>query len=55
MLGSYIDVIFTDLALNESPQNFLHLTATLISEIRGCEKWWGDISFALQRLKFLPG
>jgi hypothetical protein len=55
MLGSYIDVIFTDIALNGWPQNFLCLVARLIPAIQGCENWWGDISFVLQRLKGLPG
>jgi hypothetical protein len=55
MLGSYIDVIFTDLALNERPQNFLALVSRLIPAIQDCEKWWGNVSFVLQRLKLLPG
>jgi hypothetical protein len=40
-LGSYIEVIFTDLVLNERPENFLLLASHLLQAVKGCENWWG--------------
>jgi hypothetical protein len=54
-LGAYIDVIFTDVKLNDTPENALSLASHLLQAIEGCEKWWGDVSMVLQRMKLLPG
>jgi len=55
MLGSYVDVIFTDIPLNENPQNFLLLSSRLVPAVEHCERWWANISFALQRNRALAG
>jgi hypothetical protein len=54
-IGSYIDVIFTDPKFNEDPINVLRLASYLIPAVAECEKWWGDISFVVQRCKFIAG
>lgn len=54
-LGSYVDVVFSEPALNDNPENPLQLACTLANAIAGCEKWWGDTSFVLQRNKGLHG
>lgn len=54
-LGSYIDIIFTEARLNDRPENLLLLASRLAQGVEGCEKWWGDDSFVLQRLKVLAG
>jgi hypothetical protein len=54
-LGSYIDVIFSDLALNDQPDNALFLASRLVPAVKGCEKWWGDVSFVMQRFRFISG
>lgn len=55
MLGSYVDVIFTDIVLNDDPENHLLLAHRLTNSILDCEKWWANITFLLQRHKFVPG
>jgi hypothetical protein len=55
LLGSYVDVIFTDASLNDAPENALLLACHLASAIDGCEKWWADVSMVLQRMRFLAG
>lgn len=54
-LGAYIDVNFSNVNLNGKPENFLIFAAKLIPSVLDCEKWWGDISFVLQRSKFIHG
>lgn len=54
-LGSYVDVIFTDTVLNDRPENLLMLAWHLARAVEGCEKWWADVSFALQRMRGLAG
>lgn len=54
-LGSYIDVIFTDAALNDLPENGLLLASHLLPAIDGCERWWSDTEIALQRLRGVVG
>ena len=54
-LGAYIDVIFTDAALNERPENALLLASHLLHPIKGCEKWWGNVSMVLQPMRLIPG
>ncbi len=55
MLGAYVDVIFSNTVLNESPENFLQLAARLIQAVEGCEQWWGSVELGLQRLRGLTG
>jgi hypothetical protein len=55
LLGSYVDLIFTDTGLNDTPENALLLACRLASAIEGCERWWADVSMVLQRLRFLAG
>jgi hypothetical protein len=55
MLGSYIDVAFTDVSLNDDAKNHLRLAATLAESIAGCEQWWASVHFCLQRLRHLAG
>lgn len=54
-LGSYVDVIFSEPALNDEPENPLLLASTFVNAIAGCEKWWAGTSFVLQRNKGLLG
>lgn len=54
-LGSYVDVIFTDRALNDCPQNHFRLASALANAIEGCENWGADVSFVLQRSRALAG
>jgi hypothetical protein len=54
-LGSYIDVIFTDTALNDAPENPLQLASHLLEAVKGCERWWADVSAVLQRFRGVPG
>jgi hypothetical protein len=52
-LGSYLDVVFTEVALNDRPENLLMLATCLARAVEGCENWWADVSFALQRMRVL--
>jgi hypothetical protein len=54
-LGAYIDVVFTDTALNERAENFLLLASRLLPSVDGCEKWWGTVSLVLQSMRLIPG
>jgi hypothetical protein len=54
-LGSYIDVMFTDAALNDVPENALRLACYLLQAIQGCERWWADVSAVMQRFRFVVG
>jgi hypothetical protein len=54
-LGSYVDVIFTDLSLNDRVENSLLLASHLLQAVQGCERWWADVSFVLQRCRGVPG
>lgn len=54
-LGSYVDVVFAERALNDRPENLLLLASRLANAIEGCEKWWADVSLVLQREKILAG
>lgn len=53
-LGSYIDVILSELALNV-PENHLLLASLLLPSIAGCEKWWSNVELSLQPMRFLGG
>ncbi len=54
-LGSYVDVLFTELALNERPENLLLLASLLLQAVKGCESWWGAVEIALQPFKGIYG
>jgi hypothetical protein len=54
-LGSYVDMMFTDLPLNDQPENILLLCTRLAPAIEGCGDWWNDVTFALQRFRFVSG
>lgn len=54
-LGSYVDIVFTEFALNEEPTNLLRLAAALMPALDGCEKWWGSAEMGLQRYRGLQG
>jgi hypothetical protein len=54
-LCSYVDVVFTEPRLNDRAENLLLLASCLANAIEGCEKWWADVSFVLQRNKALVG
>ena len=45
LLGSYIDVIFTNAALNDRPENPLLLASRLAQAVDSCEKWWAENFF----------
>lgn len=52
-LGSYTDVIFSNLLLNEDAVNHLRLAAELAKALEGCEQWWSGVELGVQRLKGL--
>jgi hypothetical protein len=54
-IGSYVDVIFTEVALNDRPENFLLLTSKLAQAVSDCENWWASVEFRLQRNRALAG
>jgi hypothetical protein len=54
-LGSYVDVIFTDAALNEHPEKLLLLAAHLMAALEGCDKWWASVEIGLQRFRHITG
>jgi hypothetical protein len=54
-LGSYTDVVFTEAALNDRPENLLLLASRLANAVEGCDRWWATVSLVLQREKILPG
>jgi hypothetical protein len=54
-LGAYIDVIFTNPTLNETPENLLLLTSRLLPSAIGCENRWSYLEISLQRLSRLVG
>ena len=53
-IGSYIDVLFTEMALNESADNAIYLAANLLKAVELCEAWWASVSMMLQRFKSCP-
>jgi hypothetical protein len=53
--GTYTDVIFSDLPLNENIENAASLGCRMLTAVEGCEKWWGDVSMVLQRFRHIPG
>lgn len=54
-LGSYTDVIFSDLELNDDAENHLRLATLLAAALDGSERWWSGAELELQRLKGLAG
>lgn len=54
-LGSYVDVIFTDAALNDCPKNTLLLASHLLRAVEGCERWWSEVESNLQRFRGVVG
>lgn len=54
-LGSYIDVIFTDVRLNEHPEKLLALAVHFATAVEGCQHWWAAVQFGLQRFRHIPG
>jgi hypothetical protein len=54
-LGAYIDMIFTNLPLNDAPENLLLLAGRLLPCAAGCEKWWSYAEVSIQRLRGLAG
>jgi hypothetical protein len=55
MLGSYVEVIFSEIALNEHAENLLWLSSHLLEAVKGCETWWGDVEMVLEIFKGIPG
>jgi hypothetical protein len=54
-LGSYIDVILTEVGLNAEPENLLLLASTLLPSVADCDKWWSNVEMCLQPMRFLSG
>ncbi|MGO9268099.1 MAG: hypothetical protein ACLQBA_24945 [Candidatus Binataceae bacterium] len=54
-LGSYIDLIFSESRLIDHAENHLLLASHLIQALAGCEKWWTDVEFRLERNRALAG
>lgn len=52
-LGSYTDIIFSDLESNTRPENLLHLASVFVKAMEGSNQWWSKIELGLQRLKHL--
>jgi hypothetical protein len=55
MLGSYVEVMFTNALLNEQPENALLLASRLAPAVNNCEQWWGEVTFVLERFKYIAG
>lgn len=54
-LGSYVEVVFTKAAANDSAENLLLLAGTLITATDGCEAWWADISMVIEKFRYISG
>lgn len=54
-LGSYVDLIFSEPSLNDRPENVFLLISMLVPAIEGCDRWWSQAEFMVQRLKGLGG
>jgi len=54
-LTSYTDVVFTDAALNDAPENALLLSSHLLQAVQGCECWWSEIEIVLERFRGVIG
>jgi hypothetical protein len=54
-IGSYVELIFTEHALDEQPENFLNLVEFLANSMEGCESWWASLEFGIERMKFVNG
>jgi hypothetical protein len=52
-LGSYTDLVFTELSLNADPRNHLLLAAELATALNGSAQWWSDAEFGLQLMRGL--
>jgi hypothetical protein len=53
--GSYVDLIFTETALNAIPENHLLLSCHLLKAVEGSQSWWSTTQIELQRLKCIEG
>jgi hypothetical protein len=54
-LGCYVEIVFTDIALNERPENLLLLASHLLQAIEGCENWFGQVTVILEPLNGVAG
>jgi hypothetical protein len=54
-LGSYINLMFSELSLNAVPENALLLASELFAAVEGCERWWSTIEIEVERFKAMPG
>jgi hypothetical protein len=54
-LGSYIDLLFTDMKLNDFGENTIRLACHFLQRVEGCERWWTSVSMVLQRFRGVPG
>lgn len=52
-LGSYTDIIFSDLALNSNPKNILYLASVFVQSLNGSSAWWSKAELGIQRLRGL--
>jgi hypothetical protein len=54
-LGSYVDIVFSEPALNDRAENQLFLASHLLEAVEGCGQWWSLVEIGLQRLRYLGG
>lgn len=54
-LGLYINLVFSDPALNDRPQNILWLASRLAPAVAGCQRWWSEVELCLQRFRGIQG
>ena len=54
-LGSYINLMFTEAALNDAPENSLLLASRLVEATEGCTHWSSVIEIEMSRFKFVEG
>lgn len=54
-LGSYTDLIFSELALNDEPRHLLRLADAFAQAMRGSKQWWSVAEIGIQRSKGLAG
>jgi hypothetical protein len=55
VLGAYFNIMFTDVVLNDVPENALLLSTHLLQAVKGCECWWSGIEIELERFRGVVG
>jgi hypothetical protein len=54
-LGSYTDILFSDLKSNCDPKNILYLASVFVAALSGSAAWWSKAEMGIERLRALYG